>query len=112
MDNIYNLIDNLCKQKKSNITAMCHEIGISRTALSELKSGRTRKLSSDNMMKIAKYLDTTVEYLSGEKEQKEKPAENGELRPIVKELMDIINTYDDERIKALLTVIRDKKNGK
>ena len=66
MSNLYNQIDALCKQNNTNITKICNELDLSRSSLSELKSGRTRNLSSESKKKIAMYFNIDMEYLDKE----------------------------------------------
>ena len=55
---------------------MCKEAGVSRSSLTDLKSGRKQKLSVDTLSKIASYFDISVDYLAGYKTKKA-PAETG-----------------------------------
>ncbi|MBP0985143.1 MAG: hypothetical protein J6A19_15610 [Oscillospiraceae bacterium] len=64
MSNLYENIEYLCAQNNTNITQMCKSLGIVRSALSELASGRTKNLSSDNKAKIAAYFMVDIEYLN------------------------------------------------
>jgi len=72
MSELYNLIESLCKEKGTNITAMCKAAKISRAPLTELKMGRSKTLSSATLSKIAAYFGVSVDYLLG---NKEKPAD-------------------------------------
>lgn len=58
-------IESLCKDNCTNITAMCLHLGIPRAVLSELKSGRTKSLSAENVLKIASYFKVSPEYIMG-----------------------------------------------
>jgi transcriptional regulator with XRE-family HTH domain len=51
---------------------MCLDLGLSKSTLSDIKSGRKKGVSTSTAAKIAAYLDVSVGYLLGE-EQKEKP---------------------------------------
>lgn len=73
MDNLYNKINALCKANKTTVSGMCRDLEISRSTLSELKSGRTQKLSVDNMNKIANYFGTTVDRLISDELYETKP---------------------------------------
>ncbi len=75
MEKMYQVIEQLCQQRKTNVTAMCRDLGIGRSVLSELKSGRTQMLSTANTEKIAQYFGVSVEYLLGRETDAE---ENGE----------------------------------
>lgn len=69
MSELYNRIESLCKKKNINVTIMCKETGASRGSLTDLKSGRKKKLSTDTLSKIAEYFGVSVDYLlNGENE--------------------------------------------
>ena len=63
MSNMYKRIEALCKYKNINVTALCKELGISRSSLSELNAGRTKTLSSDYVAKIAGFFNVSTDYL-------------------------------------------------
>lgn len=65
MSELYNAIEELCKQKGITITTMCKESGASRGSLSDLKVGRKQSLSADTLSKIAEYFSVSVDYLLG-----------------------------------------------
>lgn len=73
---MYNRINQLCKENHTNITALCRILNISRSTLSELKSGRTKTLSAEYASKISQYFHVTVDYLLGKTDQKNIPAES------------------------------------
>lgn len=83
MENMYRVIEQLCQRNRTTVTAMCRELGISRSVLSELKSGRTQTLSAHNTEKIAQHFGVSVGYLLG-KEDAEDGAE--ELRTYLEQL--------------------------
>lgn len=60
---LYERIDKLCKDNGTNITQMCKEAGVQRSALSEYKSGRHKTISFSNLQKIANYFGMTVDEL-------------------------------------------------
>ena len=86
MSELYNLIESLCKEKGTNITAMCKAAKISRAPLKELKMGRSKTLSSATLSKIAAYFGVSVDYLLG---NKEKPAPESRNGLSIKEQKDI-----------------------
>lgn len=65
MATMYERIETLCKQRETNVTAMCRALGISRSALSELKTGRTKSLSYETLSAIAEHFGASVEELGG-----------------------------------------------
>lgn len=72
MDVLYDKIATLCSEKRISITTMCKDANISRSAISDLRMGRSKTLSSATLSKIAVYFGVTVDYLLGN-EQKEEP---------------------------------------
>lgn len=71
MDVLYDKIAALCNQMGISITTMCKDSGASRAAISDLKMGRSKTLSSATLTKIAAYFGVSVDYLLG---NEEKPA--------------------------------------
>lgn len=91
MSELYNLIESLCKEKGTNITAMCKAAKISRAPLTELKMGRSKTLSSATLSKIAAYFGVSVDYLLG---NKEKPAPESRNGLSIKEQKDIARKFE------------------
>ena len=65
MSELYARIDELCKQNSISLNTLCVATGISRSMLSELKAGRSKSISSDNLAKIADYFKVSADYLLG-----------------------------------------------
>lgn len=76
MVEMYKRIDDLCKANKTNVTAMCKELNIARSSLSELNRGRTKSLSYEYISKIASYFGVEPDYIAGKTDKKEKPLVN------------------------------------
>ena len=74
MSDLYKRIDDLCKQRGTNITEMCKASGASRGSLTDLKMGRISRLNTTTLSRIAEYFSVTVGYLLGHEETK-KPAD-------------------------------------
>ena len=70
MCKMYEIVSKLCKEKGISVGKLCREVGISTSSLSELKAGRTKRLSTQNTSKIATYFNVSVEYLIGETNEK------------------------------------------
>ena len=66
MSILYNRIEQLCNQQNLTIGKLCSNVAISRGNLSDLKSGRTKSLSSDKLKKIADYFSVSIDYLLGQ----------------------------------------------
>lgn len=65
MCNLYERIRAACGRKNLSVSAMCLELGMSKSVMSDLKSGRKKTLSSDTLSRIAQHLGVTTDYLLG-----------------------------------------------
>lgn len=66
MDNLYNLIEDTAKRYGyKNITEFCKQTGIPRATMSELKAGRTKKLSAKTAQIIYSTLQIPLDTLLG-----------------------------------------------
>lgn len=60
---MYEAIALLCKEKNTTISAMCREIGLQQSVISDLKHGRAKMLSIGTAARIADYFGVTVDAL-------------------------------------------------
>ena len=82
LNNLHETIESLCEKKGIKPGKMCNDLGLSRSLMTDLRSGRKTGINASTASKIAKYFDVSVDYLLGEsaKPQKEKaPAGSGGL---------------------------------
>ena len=107
MSEMYKRINSLCKEKGTNVTAMCKALNVARSSLSELNRGRTKSLSYDYISKIANYFNVNPDYIAGKTEQKEKPAQN----VLVRDENDNIVVLDKET-RDLIDSLRSKPEMK
>ena len=70
MSQLYNKIEELCKMHNLSLNSVCVATGISRSTLSELKAGRIKSISSDNLAKIADYFKVPTDYILGKMDTK------------------------------------------
>lgn len=70
MCTLYDRIQTLCKSKGVSGSRMCLDLGLSKSTLSDIKSGRKKGVSTATAQKIASYFGVSVGYLLGEEEQK------------------------------------------
>lgn len=63
MDTLYERIKQLCESRSITGYRMSDDIGISKSILTDLKSGRKKGLSAEVANKIANYFDVTVDFL-------------------------------------------------
>lgn len=62
---LFDLINELCLKKDITVTQLCRECDIPRSTLTDLKKGRIKSLSMNNMCKIADFFEVSVGYLCG-----------------------------------------------
>lgn len=64
MTELYSNIQALCMQNGITVTKMCSDLNITRSALSELSSGRTKQLSYENLFAISEYFGVEISFFS------------------------------------------------
>ena len=62
---MYETIARLCAEKGITIAAMCREIDLQQSVISDIRNGRAKKLSISEVVTIADYLGVTVDVLIG-----------------------------------------------
>lgn len=65
MSDLYSRISDLCIQQGISPGKLCAQLGMHRSVLSDLKSGRKKSLSVETAYSIATYFHVSVEYLLG-----------------------------------------------
>lgn len=105
MCTLYDRIQDLCKSKGVSGSRMCLDLGLSKSTLSDIKSGRKKGVSTATAQKIASYFNVSVGYLLGEEDKKEKPTAQGdELSVEKKELIEKIKKLPEDKIQLLLQI--------
>lgn len=108
MATLYETLDSLCKSKGIKGGRMCTDLGISKSLMTDLKSGRKKGVNAETAQKIASYFNVSVGYLLGEEDKKEKPTTQTDdgLSEDMRELIDCIKKLPDDKIQMLLQVAR------
>lgn len=110
----YNIFAYLCTKKGVSTTKAALDLGFSRSAPNHWKEKNGRP-KNENMQKIADYFNVTVDYLlTGEEPETEKsqPAEIDKLAnsEIKKKLVEYFDTLPEEKLVALLALIKPTDN--
>ena len=113
MCTLHSRIIELCKEKGISGRRMCLDLGMSKSTLSDLKSGRKKSFTADTAHKIASYLGVSVAYLLGEEEnggKKEQPTvqDDGLSKEMV-ELIEHLKTLPKDKVQMLLQVAKSIK---
>lgn len=61
MASMYEIIEFLCKRKNITIAQMCRDTDLRQGLISDLKHGRSKKLSATNMQTIAQYFNVSTD---------------------------------------------------
>ena len=95
MSTLYENIKFHCDRIGISGAKLCADSGISKSTLTSLKNGRTNKINTENLAKMAGVLGVTIDELLGS-EQKEKSStpEGAELIPGYEDLS------DENKVKA------------
>lgn len=109
----YDRLDELVKSTGKKKKYLSEKMGHSGRYLNDAKKQNT-DIKIEEVKILAEELLTSVEYLRGETEIKEKPAQEGELDEETKELRKIWDDSDPDERQALLEMARliKKKRGK
>lgn len=109
MCTLYSRIIELCKGKGISGSRMCLDLGMSKSTLSDLKSGRKKGFTADTAQRIASYLDVSVAYLLGEEEKeqkKEQPTDLDGLSEKRKALMQFAMSVPEDKAEMILRVMK------
>ena len=111
MSTLYKRITELCKSMGVSGSRMCLDLGLSKSTLSDIKSGRKKGVSTATAQKMATYLNVSVDYLLGDDDQaegikKEQPTEYDGLSGNRKALIDFAMSVPEDKAAMLLQVMR------
>lgn len=107
MVTLYETLSDLCKEKGIKGGRMCTDLGISKSLMTDLKSGRKKGVNAETAQKIASYFGVSVGYLLGEEEKEEKPTvEDDELSENMKKLIDFAKSVPDDKVELVLKLMR------
>ena len=99
----YEIVNNLCKERKTTITRMAEDIGLSNAAPTSWRKGSVPKLST--LEKISKYFGVSTDYLLG-KDNKKTPTPEGERDYSDDELIEAFNRADDTTKEAIRLLLK------
>ena len=106
LSDMYNRIEELCKDRGISITQMCRDADVTRANLTELKKGRTLKLSANNLDKISAYFGVSADFLMGREQQKTPAPEKDEREYSDQALLDAFNRADEATKAAIRLLLK------
>lgn len=111
MVTLYERLSDLCHDKGIKGGRMCTDLGISKSLMTDLKSGRKKGVNAETAQKIASYFGVSVGYLLGEEEKEEKPVQEDELSENIKKLVDFAKSVPDDKAELVLKLMRTVVEG-
>ena len=107
MANLYERLVQLCEERGIKGARMCADLGISKSLMTDLKSGRKKGVNAETAQKLATYFDVSVGYLLGEEDvKKEQTTEIGDLSEKRKALMQFAMEVPEDKAEMILQVMR------
>lgn len=96
MCTLYNRLDLLCKERGIKGGRMCTDLGISKSLMTDLKSGRKKGINAETAQKIASYFGVSVGYLLGEEDKiKKNPIATAERHFEILMDEDFVGMFDE-----------------
>ena len=105
MATLYETLSGLCKNKGIKGGRMCTDLGISKSLMTDLKSGRKKGINADTAQKIASYFGVSVGYLLGEEDKQKRQSTESELSAKKKEFIRKIEGMSDDQIEKLEQIL-------
>ena len=102
----YEIVNNLCKERKTTITRMAEDIGLSNAAPTSWRKGAVPKLST--LEKISSYFGVSTDYLLG-KENKKAASQTGDGKSYSNiELIEAVMRADDQTKEVIRLILTQK----
>ena len=99
----YDIVNDLCKARKTTITKMSEEIGLSNAAATSWKKGSIPKAST--LEKISAYFGVSVDYLLGKEDIKKAPTPEGEREELKERVFRALENADPAIREAALRLL-------
>lgn len=90
MSEIYNYIEDLCKNHGISVTKMCQETGVSRAALTDLKKGRSLYLTPKTIYRISSFFDIDANEMIAMQGTEFLCCPDGSAKTGVRKVMDVL----------------------
>lgn len=116
---LYDSILSLCTERGIKGGKMCVELGLSKSLMTDLKTGRKKGITADTAQKIADYFGVTVDRVLNGPETEKAPTPQGE-RSISDEDLKFalwgdaadIDDADLEDVRRYAAFVRERKKNK
>lgn len=98
-------VEALCTEKGISPDKLCKDLGLSNATATKWRKGAEPRNATKKA--VADYFKVSIEYVSGESEQKETPTAEGDERK--KELIELFSLLDDAGQDALIAIAQQMK---
>lgn len=101
--NTVELVKSICKERKIPISKLERDLGYANGYIGQLRKGT---FPSNRLAEIAQYLSIPTSYLmnGGNEDEKEQPADSGELSEAKKAMYDFVDSLSDDQVRRLLQI--------
>ena len=102
----YEIIKQLCDERGIKLSVLASGIGVRNSVFTELKMGRTKKLSLSTLEKIAEYFQVPISLLTGETDEDDiVQSKQNELFRKRKLLFDLSAKASEEDLDKLIKIV-------
>ncbi len=101
---MYEKIQDLCDQKHIKPAELARETGISKSTLTDLKQGRSKSLSAQNISKIAQFFEISSDYFYDDADNIDEKKD--ELFQKRKLLFDMSHKATEEQLDTFLVMFK------
>ena len=106
MSTLYERLCSLCERKGIKGGKMCVDLGLSKSVMTDLKSGRKKGVNAETAQKIATYFGVSVGYLLGEEESEEiKKSPSVEITEGEQKLLELFRRVPESQQQMVLSMI-------
>lgn len=106
MGTLYERLDTLCKERGIKGGRMCVDLGISKSLMTDLKSGRKKGVNAETAQKIATYFGVSVGYLLGEEEKEKPTVQDDGLTENQKVLIEVAKSMTEDQAALALRLLK------
>lgn len=109
--NTVELVKSICKERKIPISKLERDLGYANGYIGQLRKGT---FPSNRLAEIAQYLSIPTSYLmnGGSEDEKEQPADSGELSELDSQIMALVKGLSEEHKRLILAQLRGLTEGR
>lgn len=106
MATLHERLTMLCEKRGIKGAQMCRDLGISKSLMTDLKSGRKKGVNAETAQKLASYFNVSVGYLLGEEEKEKPTVQDDGLSESQQKLMQFVKSVPEDKAEMILRVIQ------